>query len=830
MKQYGRQAVRQFLREWRAGELLAVAMALVTAVAAVTAVGGFAERISIGLGRSAGEVIASDIKLVGREPIPVMWEHRAAALGLKTAYTVTFPTVFFHQGQTLLASVKGVSAAYPLRGQLRSRGRSDQHDTTSKGGPEPGQLWVESRVLTGLELELGDTLALGSVSSNLESLLIYEPDRGQQFFSFSPRVMTTISDLERSGLLGPGSRARYALLAAGPIEQVEAFRAHAASQTGSQFRVVDIARAQSQVGTTLDKARNYIGLTSIGTLLIAGIAIAVAARRYVDRRRTQAALMRCFGATRHHVMLIHAQVLLLVGITWGLVGLLIGYLVQVLMASILGDTLGIELGPARMTSGLLGLSLGIVLLLGFSIPALMRLNRFAPLGVLRRVEEPSHGFLDRLWYAIPIVVLVMLARQQAGEYGLVVVVLLGIVATLVVMMVISRLVLALLRRAARGVGVSWRFGLGRLYRDPLSSTFQIAAIGLGLTVLVLLTLVRGQLFESWQGRIGPGAPNFFFANVQAHEKVAVGEFFESRLGVKLKFTPMATGRLTAIKGDVPDPEHYPDPRAASRIEGNTNFSWAKDLPAGNTLVQGQWWESNQIKPGVSLAKSWAEPLGVTVGDELGFRVGAETLEAVVTNIREVRWESLEPNFFILFPPQVFDNAPHSFLSAAFLDAPEEVVLTHFSRAFPTVNIIDIGAVLDQVRRIIAMVSLGLNLVFVFTLAAGAAVLFAVMQAGHDRRVRDAAMLKVLGCDRRRLRATLNAEFGVIAVLAGLIAAFTASMTGAFLAREIFDLDYFLDWRVLGVSICVSLMIVWVVSWSGVRSVLKSPPTIILRSR
>jgi len=825
-----RHGTRQFWRDWRSGEMLALGGALLTAVAAVSAVGSFSDRIESSLQRGAAEVIASDIKITARREIPKEIETRAQSVGLSTARTVVFPTVLFIEGQTLLASIKGVTSEYPLRGTLGLRGEPDRAEMTRAAhGPDRGHAWVDKRLLTTLGLRLGDRLDIGEISLNLEAVLEYEPDRGGQFFSFSPRILAHRADVEASGLLGPSSRATHALLAAGAAGQVAGFRRFLEAQSFDGIRTVDLESAQQQVGATVGASTEFIGLASLGTLFIAGIAILVASRRYVDRRRRHAALLRCFGASGRTVLLIHIQTLVMMGVVWGFFGAALGFGIQELMARLLGEVFSLGAGKAGVGAVLISLILGLVLLIGFSVPQLARLMRVAPMEVLRRTEAPRRLISDVLWYSVPVLVLILLAVQQSGQSQLVFYVLVGIISALAVMMGVSFGLIRILKRSARGVGVSWRFGLGRLYRDPVSTTFQIAAIGLGLTVLVTLSLVRGQLFDSWESRVPPGSPNFFLANVQDYEQQGVAQFFRDRLGQSLDFIPMATGRLVTINGRVPTTDAYPDPRTVSRIEGNLNFSWSKEIPRDNTLVAGEWWQPGTSEPVVSLAESWAEPLRVQVGDRIGVRVGSETIDASIANLRKVRWESFNPNFFVLFPPGVFNQAPHSFLSSTRIEEEQQDVLVELSRQFPTVNIIDIGAILRQVRHLMEIVGVALNLVFGFTLAAGAAVLFAVMQSSHDARVREAAMLKVLGCDRSRLMRALNTEFVVIGLVAGVIAAATATLTGWLLATRVLELEYAPQFSVIGISILLSIVLVWAVSRSGVRTALTTPPQATLRS-
>ena len=817
-------SLREIRRDWRAREIVALGMAVAISVGAVTAVLGFADRVTSGLERSAGEVIAADIKLASRDEFPGEFSEKALELGLKVAHTVSFPTVIFDDGRTLLSSVKGVSDRYPLRGELQVQTvQSGPRVVAAHAIPARGELWVDARVLSSMDLVLGDQLKLGEKSFTLGAVLTYEPDRGGQFFSFSPRLMANITDLEETGLLGPSSRARYALLAAGPSEVVEQFADIVDDLPSPKYTIIDLESAQEQVGATVTTSRDFIGMATLATLLIAGISIAVASRRYTERRRRHAALLRCFGATSREVLLIYGQTLFLLSLFWGFAGMLLGYFVQEIMSTILGEFFTSELGEIDINSGLVGLLLGTILLLGFSLPSLSRLTRVSPTEVLRKVERARYQGIDRVWHLVSIIIFLILAYTQTRSVELVGLVLFAVIGVLVAMMGCSAFVLTGLRKFSRGVGVSWRFGLGRLFRDRMASTFQISALGIGLTVLITLSLIRVQLFESWEARTPDDAPNFFFANIQDHEKNALKDFFSTRVNLAPSFTPMATGRLVSINGTIPSVDEYPDPRTASRIDGNLNFSWSGKLPQGNRLVDGEWWDATTTEPVVSLAQSWAEPLRVKVGDRIGVRVGTEEIDALIVNIREVQWENFNPNFFVLFPPNVFANAPHTYLSSTRLEGQNQDTLVSLNQLFPTINIIDIGVILKQVRRLLDLVGLALNLVFGFTLAAGSVALYSVMQSGHEARVRDVAMLKVLGCDRRRIMMALGAEFLTISLIAGLVAGISASMIGWLLAAQIFDIPYQFNPFVLVFSVFLSAIIVAALSMSHVKHALRTAP-------
>ena len=820
-------ALRQLRREWRSGELVALALSLLVAVGAVTAVSAHGERIERSLMRGAGEIIAADLKVSGRQPIPDNWLARANTAGLASAEVATFPSVIFRDGITQLIAVKGVSSGYPLRGELTIRSADPGPASDVNWGPTAGEAWVETRLLSVLGLELGDQLELGSAQFTVSAVIAYEPDKGESFVSLAPRVMVRLGDLKKSGLLGPASRAQYALLVAGTELAVERFRQGIAPLLGLDYRIIDLKEAQLQVGSTLQRAQNFIGLAALGAILLAGIAIAVSAGRYAARHRTNVALLRCFGADRAAVLGLHVRVLLLLALLVGSIGVALGYGVESVIAQIARQVLTGELGSTGWRSAATSLGLGVVLLLGFSVPALATLNTVTPIQVLQRGAVTAAARWRHLYYVLPVAALALLALAQSTDIKIVTYVLGGSIAGLLAMMGLSAVLLRALKAISRGVGVSWRFGLARLFRHTLSSSLQIASISLGLTIILLLTLVRAQLFAAWQTRLPANAPNYFLANIQPHEQAGVDELF-TQAGVSATYAPMAVGRLVSINGQIPDPAQYPDARASSRIEGNLNFSWAENLPSGNSLEAGTWWGEGPRHGQVSLARSWAEPLGVHIGDQLGFQVGAQELQATISSIRSVTWDSFEPNFFILFPPGAFPLTPRTLLTAIHLDEPQEVLLADLARGFPTVNIIDIGAILAQVRRIIDIVSLGLNLVFGFTVAAGALVLVATLSATRDARVYEAAVLKALGCDRRRLLASLNTEFLVMGALAGTVAAVAAALIGRILATRVFYIDYTPNLLLLLVSVSAAVLLVWLASRAGMRKVLATPPALVLK--
>lgn len=819
------QAFRQLTREWRAGELRALFAASVIAIAAMASVAAFSDRIEASLMRSAGSLIAADLRLASREPIDQQWLERANQAQLETALVVSFNSVVMTEEASQLSAIKAVQAGYPLRGELLIAAEPFASGEAIRHGPPAGEVWIEPRLASVLQLEYGDHLELGDIRPRISGFVIDEPDRDGGLFNLSPRVLMAYEDLADSGLVGPGSRAQYWLLLAGQGEAIEGFRTQA-EQTDSGVRVTGLEDNQQQLAAAIERGRSFLTLAALTAVLLAGIAVAIAALRFSRRHTDSVAIMRCLGATRNQVLSVYAVMLLLVGLGAIIPGVGLGYAVQAAMASVLTPLLPEGLPPPGWQAAITASGVGLVILLGFAIAPLLRLHGVTPIRVLNQSFQRQGRSLWWLGYLLPLGLFCGFVVQQVGDARLAGLVLAGAAAAIIALAVVTLALMFLLRRLSKGVGVAWRFGLANLFRQGPSSVLQVCAVGLGLTIILLLTLVRAQLFATWEANLGEDTPNYFLVNIQDDQRDSIIERIREATGRdQVELYPMATGRLVAINGHMPDADEFIDPRAIRRLQGTLNLSWASELSDSNRIIEGQWWDQDTI--GVSLAETWAEPLGLSVGDELTFRVGGSETTVSVTSIRRVAWDSFDVNFFLVLHPSLFEDAARSWLGSFRLDDGSEV-LQPLLREHPNVNVIDVRAILEQVRQVIDLVSLALNVVFLFTLAAGLAVLIAALQSTQDQRIFQTAMLKTLGIDRRRLLWGLNAEFLAIGLLAGVVAALAASAIAAVLATQVFDLAYQPSALLLATGVVLGVGVVFAASRLGMQRVLATPPGELLR--
>ncbi len=814
---------RLLLNEWRAGELRTVGWAVVIAVAAVVFTDSAADRVHRSLVADSHALLAADLRIEGREPIPKLWIERAQQSGLQVARVVSFPTAVLKGLDSVLVSVKAVEDDYPLRGSLQSSG------SDGAALPGVGEVWVERRLLELLSAEEGETLAIGNSELRIARVLISEPDQSGQFFDLAPRLLMRFDELERSGLIAPGSRARYLLLVAGEDGAVAAYGDWLETLMPPTARLLTPEQASGRIGNVMDRARSFIDLVVISTLLLAGIAVLVAGERFSRRHEDGVALLRCFGASRVRAVGAYFGMLALLGAAAALCGLFFGILGQAVAAFFLEQVLQRELLPPSYPL-LLKSGISVYLLtLVFALPALVRLHGIPP---MRLLSEGGAQYRPRalVAYFIPFAALVVLILLGAASAQLALLTILGIFAAIGALLLMSLLLLWVARALFARASGTWRLGLAALFRDRVGTIMNISALGVGMTAILLLVLVRAQLFERWQSELPADAPNHFLLNIQPAQRAGVQRWLAENLdGSRVPpLYPIATGRLVHINGEVPLGDRYDDPQARGRIEGVINLSWSAALPSGNELAAGSWWPAttqaaDQVQAEVSLARSWADSLALSVGDMLDFQVADELVSARVTSIRSVEWDSFEVNFFVLFRPGSFNAAGRSYLASLHVPASQQATIARIAGQYPNINVINVGQVIGRVRDILGSISLALNALFLFVVAAGVSVLIAILKSSTTARVKDIAVMKTLGARHRQLLGAARIEVVTLGLLAGIVSSAAATLIGLVLARLVFKLPYTPDPLLWLLGIAVSVLLVVAISHRSLKATLSTAP-------
>jgi len=823
-----RLALRNLVRDLKSGELAVMLLALLLAVASLTAVGFFTSRVNRAVAQQAGGVLAADLRLESARPIADGYVREAERRGLATARLASMPSVVYYGEESTLVALRAASEGYPLRGELRVADRPFGTPRPTHAIPARGEAWADSRLLARLGAALPARIRVGAHELVVTQVLDYRPDQGMGFSDLSTTLLINLADMEATELIQPGSRVRRAELFAGDPAQVAEFGAYLLANKKLGERLETLADASPQIRDSSERSSRFLSLASLVSVLLSAVAVAMAARRYSARHLDQTALMKCMGATQGFVLTQTVAQLVAVAIAVALVGTMLGFAAQAVLSYLLRDLVSGEL-PAPASDALwLGLVTAIVILVGFALPPLLQLKRVPPARVLRRNLEPPplrYVFVYGLAIASVLALLLWLLRDAK----LVLYVGAGIAVTFIVLALAGAALVRLLAPLRGGVGVAWRYGLANIARRGRDSVVQIIAFGLGLMVLLLLALVRDDLLEEWRASLPVDAPNYFMINIRPDEGEALRAFFADRGLPPTELVPMVRARLAAINGVPSDQVTLPTEDAREWLEREANLTWTATLRQDNRLIAGEWWrEGDGGGPRVSVEREFAKSLGLKIGDRLTYDAAGEPVEARIASLREVRWDSFQPNFFVVFSPGVLDAITGTLITSVHVQASQRPALVELVRRFPEVTIIDIDALLSQVREVMDKAALAVQYVFLFTLLAGLTVLVASVQATRDERRYESAILRTLGASRRIVFQGIAAEFMALGALAGLLAAAGATVAGYFLAREVFELTYTPGTLIWLAGVVGGAALVGVAGVLAARSVVTHPPVATLR--
>jgi len=820
------QGVRAVLRDLRAGELRVLVGAVCVAVASMTAVGFFTDRVGQAVTMRSSEVLAADLVVRSNRPIPEDYLQRAAAAGLETATGTSFPSVVVAGETTALADIEAVSDGYPLRGSLRTSDTPYGETRRDMHGPGAGEAWADPKLLARLDVPPGSVIGVGALKLRVTRVLDYRPDQGWSFVDLAPTLLINEGDVGATGLIQPGSRVSYRQMFAGTRAAIDEFRRYVEPRLGVSERIRDLQDTGPEIRRALDRAQRFLGLAALVAVLLAAVAVAMAAARYARRQIDPTALMKAFGARQSYLLRAACSQLVAVGLISGTLGVGLGYVAQGGLSWLLADVAGGRLPLPGLRPLVGGLVLGMVVLAGFALPLLIATRRVPPLRVLRR-DVPAPPPSTWLAFGAAAAAVLGLMLWQVGDLRLTGWLALGVAGLAVALTGAALLMIWLAGRVRGSAGASWRYALAGLARRRTDSAVQVVAFGLGIMVLLLLAVVRGDLLGEWRASLPESAANRFLINIQPDEQSAVEDFFADR-HVEATLMPLVRARLTRIDGRPVEDMELSSDRARRLADREANLSWAARLQEDNKLTAGAWW-GDPPEPGqVSVEEDFARDLGISLGDRLEFDVAGETFAATVTSLRAVQWDSFRPNFFMLFSPGTLEAFPRTHIGSLHIGRSEGGVLLELIRQFPSITVIDIDAMLGQVRRVMDQAAMAVEYVFLFSLAAGVAVLFAVVESGRDERLFEGALLRALGARRRQILAGALIEFALLGTLAGIVAAAGAQLCGALLADRIFGLEYAASPWLWLIGAATGLLLVGGTGFLATRSVVSQPPVLVLR--
>ena len=821
-------ALRNLWRDFKSGELSVLLLALTVAVLSLTAVGFFTSRISLGVRAQAAEVLAADLRLESPNPIAERYFSEAHARGLRTARILTFPTAIFSGDASQLAALNAVTASYPLRGRVRIADAPFGTARTTDRIPGRGEVWIDARIIAQLKLALGTPLKIGAATFKVTEVLDYRPDQGTGFVNLAPAALLNYDDVASTQLIQPGSRVTYGALFAGPAAAIADFREFLVSAKAPGERLREVDESSRQLNSAIDRASRFLNLASLASVLLAAVAVAMGARRYAARHIDTVALMKCMGASQAFVLAISIIELTLLAVFAVAIGALLGYLAQSGLAWVLRDLIRTELPAASLAPLPIALVTVLAMLIGFALPPLLQLKSTPPARVLRKsVSAPPLRYGAS--YVLALAALFAILWSLVRDTELVLWVFAGVLGVGLALTLAGYGLVRLTGRLRGGVGVAWRYGLANVSRRGGGSVVQIVAFGLGLMVLLLLAVVRGDLLADWRRSLPADAPNNFLINIRPEERQPLQEFFHLHgLGQPAMY-PMVRARITAINSRPSQSLKFRADSGRGFLEREQNLTWAASLMEDNQLIAGSWWTpADTGKPLVSISTEYQEALHLQLGDKLSFDVAGEPLTVQVASIRKIRWDSFRPNFFLVFPPGLLDGAAGTYMTSVFLTPAQRPALADLVRRFPTISVFDVDAILKQIRDIMDRASLAVQYVFLFTLAAGVVVLLAAVQSTRDERRYESAILRTLGASRTTVLQGVAAEFSALGFLSGTLAAFGATGVGWVLARWLFSLQFTLDPWVWVVGLVCGTVLVGLSGALATRRVINTPPVHTLR--
>ncbi len=824
----------QTLSLWRAGALRVLVLALVLAVAAITAVSFFTQRIESALNQQGSLLLGADLVVQADHPVPDKFMKRAVTQGISAIRTYEFASMVIKGDVNQLSQIKAVERGFPLRGDLTIGSTTSEAGRTVQSSPEPGTIWIESRLANLLNVKVGDELDVGELKLKVAAILLREPSRGGDMFSFAPRLMMNAQDLPATKLIQYGSRIKYQLLLAAGPEKINDYLMAIKAELGRGEKIENVRNARPEIKSALDKAQQFLGLSAMVSVVLAMVAMLLSSLPFIKQSLDTFALMRCFGTRKRMVLQILAMQTVIIALLSALAGVAVGFVAQLGLAELAGHLFLETLPQVSLMPIAIGLMTAVTMMVAVVLPHAWQMRNISTMNILRRetLMQPVSAQAKFLPAAL---VMAVMVYWQAHDAKIALATILAMIALSLTVLGSVYVVIGLMSRLlsltpknttlsaiSLGVqGIKSRLGL---------STVQMIGFCVGLMVIMLLALIRGDLIRNWQASLPADAPNRFVINIQPDQVDSVKQFFAQHQIKDTTIFPMVRGRLISKNGQPINSEQWQDERARRLAEREFNLSWASQMQADNHLVSGRWWNvQDQGKAYLSLEQGLAKTLGIKLGDKLKFDVAGTPLVLTVTSLRKVEWDTMRANFFAITPPAVLEAYPASYISSFHLPAGADSSLNQLVKQYPNLTVIDIAALMQQVRGIMEKMSRAIEYVFTFSLIVGVAVLYAALVATREERVAEATLMRVFGASRWQVSVTYVAEFACIGVVAALVASVTANMLAYYISDNVLNIPFQFNLTLAVLFMVFSATVIPFAAWLGLRRFLNMPPRQLLQS-
>jgi len=830
-------ALRIFSRDWRRGDLLNLIFAMVIAMASVSVIYLIIDRVESATNRQASEVLGADLVITSPAAIESEWLNKATDLQLERAETVEFASVLSANDKLQLSAVKAVSDNYPLKGRIEIADTPYSQKRIVIGYPPQGKIWIEPRILAILSAEKGQKLELGYMDVEIDGAIMLQPGQGSTLFNIAPTAMIGIQDLEATKIIQPGSRVNYRYLFIGTKDKISEYQQWLKPQLESSQRLVSVLDESPMAGSTISRSKKYISLSGLLTLILLGVAIAMSANRYATRQFDMSALMRCFGMNNNQVLSIFLIILLLVSILGIGLGAILGGVFQSLMVDWLAELFGENLPSADFSVLWLPVLTSFILLLGFAMPALMQLKSVPPMRVLRRQLEPME-VSSWVVYVIAIISLFIVMYIQMGDLKLLASVFAGLALMAFIFGLISKLLMAQIRRLTHSKNAAINYSLRQLDANKGVTLLHLLAFSSTVFVIALVIIVRTELLAKWKESLAEDAPNHFMVNIPATEVDKIDNFLASHQLQSTETYPMVRGRVTHINHVEIKKAVSEEAQQHNSLRRELNMTWTNELPKGNKLIAGDWgWSSKtthqqddekHIDGEISIEDKMADRLGLKLGDSLTFKVGGDSWSAVISSFRKIDWQTFTPNFYIIAKPGTLDGFSPTYINAFNLPKDKKRLVAELTDQHPTSIIIELDRIFDEIRQIVEKISSAIELIMVFVVAAGTALLWAAMEHSFTQKMHQSAILRTLGASRRFIAVSFRFEFLWLAILSAFVAIACIELASYFLYDQIFNIEFefhFQLWWQLPTGLFLLMMIA---SWRGVNKVTTPAPLSLLK--
>jgi putative ABC transport system permease protein len=882
-------ASRLLWRDWRSGELRLLFLALVMAVTSVSGIALFTDRLEKALLLESANMLAADRVLGSGKVLPDDILVEAQTRGLRTASTLSFTSMAFSDSGNMLVSAKAVSDTYPLRGDVIIADAPFIRGAPIQSGPQPGEVWLESRALPALGLEVGDSVYVGEAELTVSKIIIAEPDRsgGGMVDNAGPRLMLHLDDVAKTNVVQLGSRVSYRFLfAADELLALDEFETWVDAEYEGEYRLRDVRDESEEVSEALSRAESFLLLGSLFAVLLAGVAIALTAKRYSERHYDYVAILKTFGCTSPQIGFIYLWIQALLAIVAVVVGSVLGWGVHHIILRALQTVITVELPAAGFEPFVVGAMTAVICLLSFALPPLLALRETPPLRVLRKdISQQKVG--ANVPYVFGIGGTIGLVYWYSQDAVLTSVLVVAVASIAILLSGLSFLLLSSSSVVGMRAGSAWKLAMSAARRRRKQNVLQVMVFSVTIMSLLILGLLRTDLIADWQAQLPENTPNHFMMNISQPQIAGIEEFFEENGVQGNAFYPLISARVTKVNGATPDPQEdlnsdaergtlaggggddaeEESAKGAARVglsvgygQGETNaagassgkeaseseagdeaeegevrgrlsrrqVTWAAELPADNRVTGGEWWEAT-VEPGfVSIEQDYADWLDIELGDVIEFEINAQTVSAEVSSFRSVRWDNMQPNFFIIFSPGTIDHLGATFLSTALMEREQKILLNELVQRFPTIVVIEIDALIEQIQNIIAQVTSAIELISVLVLVCGALVLLACVNATLDERFYENAILRTLGAGKRLIMTSLLIEFASIGLMAGFVATLGAEASLYYLQEQVFEQEFALHYWVWLAGPLAGMIIIGGLGVNSTRGVVNISPLNVLR--